>query len=328
MKATALAHSNTALIKYWGKKDEQLIIPMNNSISITIDALSTITTVEFSPQYTEDVFILNDNKATGRAYQRVVKHLDLLRQEAQRKLKAKVVSKNNFPTAMGLASSASGFAALTVAACAALGLKKTPQELSMLSRQGSGSSCRSIFGGFVEWVKDDGTGKSYAIQLANEDWWDLRDIVLILEEKEQRQYSTREAMRLSMKTSPFFAARLAATESNLDKMRRAIKKRDFTLLGTVAEHDCLLMHAVALTSNPWQLFWTSATVKMMKLVPQLREKGLPCYFTIDSGANMHLLTLPEHQESILAELEKHHFIKKIVCARLAGGATIISDHLF
>jgi len=329
LKATAKAHSNTALIKYWGKKDEQLIIPMNNSISVTIDALTTITTVEFSPEFTVDTFILNGKKETGRAYKRVTKHLDLIRQEEGRsELKAKVVSQNNFPTAAGLASSASGFAALTVAACAALELKKTPQELSKLSRQGSGSSSRSIFGGFVEWLKDDGTGESYAIQLADKDWLDLRDIVLVLEEEEKRQYSTREAMRLSMQTSPFFAPRLAVTESNLAKMRQAIKERDFTLLGTIAEQDCLLMHAVALTSTPWQLFWTSATIKIMKLVPQLREQGIACYFTIDTGANMHLLTLPEYQETILTELENYPFIKKIICARPAEGATVLSEHLF
>lgn len=326
-KATALANSNTALIKYWGKQDEELILPINNSISLTIDSLSTTTTVEFSEKFAKDQFFLNDEKQTGTAEKRVIKHLDLLRTEANNNLKAKVMSHNDFPTAAGLASSASGFAALTVAACKALNLDKTKKELSILSRRGSGSSSRSIFGGYVEWVKADEANKSYAKQIADKKHFDIRDIVVIFGQRE-RKHSTREAMRLSKETSPLFQARADFVDKNLEKMRKAIQEKDFTLLGQTAENDCLLMHSVAITSNPSLLFWTSETVAIIGLVKSLREKGIEAYFTIDTGANMHILTLPTFADEIEMILNKIPYVIKTVVCKPGDGVKIIENHLF
>ncbi|HUT82908.1 MAG TPA: diphosphomevalonate decarboxylase [Candidatus Bathyarchaeia archaeon] len=327
MKATAKANSNTALIKYWGKKNEELIIPMNNSISLTIDSLSTITTVEFSHDYLKDIFILNNEKQNGKALERVVKHLNMLRSIARINLKAKVVSKNNFPTAAGLASSASGFAALTVAACKALGLEKNPRELSILSRQGSGSSARSILGGYVEWLISDENNESSVIQLADKNWFDIRDIIVIFE-KHERKISTREAMKLSMETSPFFKTRLETIEENLAKVRQAIKEKNFSVLGKTAERDCLSMHSVAITSDPSMIFWTGDTIAIMNLVKSLRDGGLEAYFTIDTGSNMHILTLPAYAEEIATLLRKIPYIKDIIVAKPGDGTIIIDEHLF
>ena len=327
LKATAIANSNTALIKYWGKKDEELIIPMNNSISITTDALNTKTTVEFSDDYKEDTFVLDGKIQSGKSYERVVKHLDLIRKRVNDKRKANVCSENNFPTAAGLASSASGFAALTVAACEALDLNLNEKELSMLSRQGSGSSCRSIFGGYVEWIKEDENKDSYSIQLAEKDWFDVRDIIVVFETKE-RKWSTREAMSISKNTSPFFHPRLKIVEENLEKIRRAIKDKDFTTLGTIAEQDCLMMHSVALTSIPSQLFWTKETLAIIDFVEKIRQENLEAYYTIDTGANMHILVEPENAENIQNRLLKMDFVKKSIISKPGDGTKIISDHLF
>ena len=326
-KATASANSNTALIKYWGKQDEELILPMNNSISLTVDSLSTKTTVEFSDKFTKDQFFLNEEIQAGTVEKRVIKHLDLLRSEANKNTKAKVMSHNNFPTAAGLASSASGFAALTVAACKALNLDKNHKELSILSRRGSGSSSRSIFGGYVEWVKASDTNESYSKQIADKDHFDIRDIVVIFKQQE-RKHSTREAMRLSKKTSPLFQARIDYVEKNLKKVRKAIQEKDFTLLGQTAESDCLLMHSVAITSNPSLLFWTSETIAIINLVENLREGGIEAYYTIDSGANMHILTLPTFADEIEMILNRIPYVTKTVVCKPGDGAKVIDNHLF
>src|SRR5690625_4101414 len=176
MQATAQAHTNIALIKYWGKRHESLILPTNNSLSVTFDGFHTTTTVTFDEQLKQDSFYLNGEQISGIPYERVTNFLDLVRKKAQKTLYAKVESKNNVPTAAGFASSASGFAALAAAASRALQLELDETTLSRLTRQGSGSACRSIYGGFVEWQKgqaEDGTD-SYAVQIAKEDHWDLR----------------------------------------------------------------------------------------------------------------------------------------------------------
>ncbi|MHA1126724.1 MAG: diphosphomevalonate decarboxylase [Candidatus Heimdallarchaeota archaeon] len=326
MKASAQAHSNTALIKYWGKSDEKLRIPMNNSISITCDALYTRTTVEFSDEFSADSFYLNGKKQDEKPYQRVIDHLEMLRKIAGSKLKAKVISENNFPEASGLASSASGFAALTLAACSALGLKKDPKELSMLSRIGSGSSCRSMFGGYVEWLKKDENNDSYAKQLADENWFDIRDIALVFE-KHERKYNTTDAMKISKETSPFYNVRLEKVEETLSKIRQAIQEKDFKTIGQIAEQDSLSMHAVALTSDPPLIFWRSETLAMMNFVHTLREKGLDVYFTIDTGANMHLLTTPKFIDEIEVLLRKIPYIKQMIVSRPGQGAFLLDEHL-
>lgn len=326
MKASAQAHSNTALIKYWGKSDEKLRIPMNNSISITCDALYTRTTVEFSSEFSEDTFTLNKILQEGMSHDRVSAHLEMLRKIAGSKLKAKVVSENNFPEASGLASSASGFAALTLAACSALGLKKDKKELSMLSRIGSGSSCRSMFGGYVEWLKNDENDESYAIQLVDENWFDIRDIAIVFE-KHERKYNTTEAMKISKETSPFYSKRLEKVKEFLPILRKAIQKKDFTLIGHIAEQDSLSMHAVAIASNPPLIFWRSETIKIMNFVHSLREKGIDVYFTIDTGANMHLLTTPKFVDEIEALLRKIPYIKQMIVSKPGPGAFLLNTHL-
>lgn len=326
-KATAIAHSNTALIKYWGKKDEKLIIPMNNSISLTTNALTTTTTVEFSEEFTEDSFVLNELEQTRTPLKRVVDHLTIIREISQTNSKAKVYSENNFPTAAGLASSASGFAALTSAAIIAVGLKMDKKELSMISRRGSGSSCRSFFGGYVEWIANDERNESYAVQLADENWFDIRDIVVVLKAPE-RKMNTREAMKLSIKTSPFFKSRLETIDTNLAKIRLAIKERDFISLGSTAEMDCLSMHSVALTSNPPQIFWTPDTVKVMHFVENLREEKIDAYYTIDTGANLHILTTPKFEKEVIKQLEEKILPEKIISSKPGPGVRVVNEHLF
>jgi diphosphomevalonate decarboxylase len=326
-KSTAIAHSNTALIKYWGKQNEKLIIPMNNSISLTNSALTTTTTVEFSQKFSDDIFILNEQSQYGKTKDRVINHLNLIRNLANSTLKAKVVSKNNFPTASGLASSASGFAALTLATCSALNLKKNKKELSMISRRGSGSSCRSIFGGFVEWVKEDENGDSFAKQLADENWFDIRDIVIVLNAS-KRKISTRDAMKISKKTSPYFDMRIENIDDQLERLRKAIKEKNFTLIGEITEIDCLNLHFIAMTSKPTQIFWTADTLNIMLIIAELRENGIDAYYTIDTGANLHVLTLPKYEMEVINAIKKAKNIEQIIQSKPGPDAYLIEEHLF
>ena len=211
LKATAVASSNIAFIKYWGRKDEALRIPENGSISMNLSNLLTTTTVEFNPKFKEDIITINDHKEENDE-SRVIKHLDRVRKLAKisypsATLMAKVVSKNNFPTATGLSSSASGFAALTLAAAKAAGLNLSEKELSILARQGSGSSCRSIPDGFVEWLDGDTNETSYAVSLCPQNYWDIADVVAIVS-RDKKEVSTTEGQKL-VNSSPFFPVRLA-----------------------------------------------------------------------------------------------------------------------
>jgi diphosphomevalonate decarboxylase len=327
MKATAKACSNTALIKYWGKKNEELILPLNTSVSVTTDALTTTTTVKFSQDYSEDSLILNGIKEDGKALTRVSNHLSLLRKLANNSWFARVVSKNNFPTAAGLASSASGFAALTKAGSAALSLEYSNKELSIISRKGSGSSARSFFGGFVEWLTGETDKESYARQIADEHWLDFRDIAVILKAPE-RKMSTREAMKLSKKTSPFLSARLFCVKKCLKKIKTAILEQDFDTMGEIAEMDCLSMHSVALTSDPPLLFWTPDTIAIMHEIWALRENGVPVYFTIDTGANIHLLALPEDVQLVITAITEIANIEGTITSKPGQEPVLLSEHLF
>ena len=170
-KATAVAGSNIAFVKYWGNINDEQRIPMNGSISMTLDAAKTITTIEFGEQYSADTLILNEEVASVKVTERASKHLDHIRKIAGVNLSAKIISQNSFPTGAGIASSASGFAALTMAACAALELDLPNTELSALARLGSGSASRSIDGGFVEWAQGSTHETSYATPLAPSEHW-------------------------------------------------------------------------------------------------------------------------------------------------------------
>ena len=326
MKATSIANSNTAFIKYWGKYNEELIIPMNSNMSLTVDSQNTVTTVEFSGDYKEDEVILNSSRAEGKERERVTRHLDLVRGLAKIRDRAKVVSKNNFPTAAGLASSASGFAALTVAACAAAGLNLDKKRLSIIARQGSGSSCRSIYGGYVQWLKGKTSDDSYAVQIADENYFDIRDIAVVVSTGE-RAISSREGMRLSIKTSPIYQARLGVVEGMLEKVKKAILARDFRTLGSTAEADAILMHSVMMTTEPHLFYWEPKTLELLKKIMKWRSEGLECYFTVDTGPNVHIFCLPDKEKEILSRLKEEGF-RNFFASKPGGGAELLKKHLF
>lgn len=303
-KITVKASSDIALVKYWGKKDEVLRLPENGSLSIILDGLDTITTVEFNEIYPEDEIYIQDERITNksREVKRVVKHLDRIRSLAQQAHKdgaslfAKVVSKNTFPRGTGLSSSGSGMAALTYAATKALELELSQKELSILSRQASGTACRCACGGFVEWLDGDSSETSYSETIFPADYWDIRDIVAVVDEGRKKISSTRG--HTTAQTSPFFEVRQNNIKQKIETVKNAILRKDFSELGKIVEAEALEFHSILLTSKEPLILWYPGTLQVMLEVQKMREEGIECYFTINTGFNVHILTLPEFEDVV------------------------------
>ena len=284
---TALAHPNIALIKYWGNRDEALRLPASGSLSMNLAGLETRTQVRFETGLERDTFSLNSEAVTGAGLERVAAFLDEVRRLAGRRDFARVESENNFPAGAGIASSAAAFAALALAASRAAGLELDEAQLSRLARRGSGSACRSVPGGFVEWRPGSGDADSYAVSLAPAAHWDLVDSIVVLDPGPKPIGSTQGHALAG--TSPLQSARLADAPRRLDLCRTAILQRDFAALAEVVEQDSNLMHAVMMTSTPPLFYWQPATLGVLQAVRAARLGGLPVCATVDAGPNVHVL---------------------------------------
>jgi diphosphomevalonate decarboxylase len=328
-KATFRVGSNIAFIKYWGVSDPTLNIPLNNSISMTLADAHTTTTVawDVAGETSADTITLDGEELSPSKARRIVEHLDRLRALAGVNYCARVVSWNNFPTASGIASSASGFAALTVAGCAALGLDWDAARLSAIARRGSGSASRSLFAGFVEWHKGSGDGDSVARQIYPPDHWDLRDIVAVVS-GEEKKVSSANGHLLAL-TSPLVEARSIRVTGWLDEVRQALADRDITQLGPAIELDALTMHSVMMTSQPSLLYWQPGTLAILSAVQHWREEdGLPVYFTIDAGPNVHLICEADIAPEIESRLAQIDAVESVITSRPGPGPQVMDEHLF
>ena len=321
LHATALAHPNIAFIKYWGLEDEPRRIPANGSLSMNLGGLLTQTTVTFDPHLTQDVLILNGETVAGPAWMRVQQFMDRIRRMADVSLKARITSENNFPMGAGLASSASGFAALALAGTAALGLELSEQQLSSLARFGSGSACRSVPGGFVEWVVDPLNGESFAQSIAPADHWDLVDCIAILSET-HKPVGSEVGMR-SAGTSPLQEARVRDADRRLEVCREAILRRDFTALAEITELDSNLMHAVMMTSTPPLYYWQPASLAIMRAVKAWQREGIDVTFTLDAGPNVHVITTSSFNDEIIRRLRQFPDVIDVLSA-VPGEAARVS----
>lgn len=332
MKITAKVNSNIALVKYWGKRDEKLILPNNSNISVAYDKLNTITTVEFDPKYEKDIFILDGKEiAEGSVLEKTISHLNKIREKANIETKAKIASQNNFPTAAGLASSASGFSALAFAGSKAAGLDLDLKELSILSRlSGSGSASRSLHGGFVEWQKgekEDGSD-SYAFQIEKPDYWPEFRIIVTIVSMSAKKVSSTKGMNATMGTCPMYQGWLDTIEQDLEMVRKGIAQKNFTKVGKTAENNCLKMHATMITTNPPLIYWEPDTLRIMKAVQDWREEGLESYFTIDAGPQVKILCLEKDAQKIEKRLQNIQGVKQTIVCEVGGEAKIINNHLF
>lgn len=321
--AAALAHPNIAFIKYWGNRNPVLRLPANGSISMNLDGLITRTTVGFDPQLSADRLTLNGQGVGGAGLQRVTALLDRVRRMAGLSWRAEVRSENNFPTGAGIASSASGFAALAVAAACAAGLELDERQLSRLARTASGSACRSVPGGFVEWQAGEDDETSFAFTIAPPEHWDLADCIAVLSQT-HKPTASQEGHHLAQ-TSPLQAARLASATQRLAICRQAILQRDFEALAQVTELDSNLMHAVMMTSSPPLLYWQPTTLAVMHAVVAWRAEGLPACYTIDAGPNVHVICEQAYAAQVARRLQELPGVQTVLTARPGGAARRVDD---
>jgi diphosphomevalonate decarboxylase len=324
-KATAVAHPNIAFIKYWGKTDERLNLPANPSLSMNLAALMTVTTVEFRPGLPRDAVAIDGQAATGQACARVVHHLDRVRLLAGINERAMVVSRNDFPAGTGLASSASGFAALSLAATQAAGLQLDEASLSRLARRGSGSACRSVPSGFTLWEGDSDEG-SYARQVVAPEHWDLVDLVVVVSSR-HKAISSYDGHGLAP-TSPFHAARLAAVADLLVTVEAGLRQRDLATMGPAIEADALAMHGVMMTSSPALLYWEPATMAVLHALNSWRQAGLKVYFTMDAGPNVHCFCESGDADIVEARLQEVPGVQYVLKSGPGGGVRLVNHYLF
>lgn len=331
-KITVKANANIALTKYWGKKSDELKTPYNSNTSVTLEGLETTTTVEFDKKYKIDSFSLDGKECPidSSEFIEVKNMIDIIRKKANIKEKSKVVSNNNFPTAAGFASSASGLAALVYAATKAAGLELSTKELSILARMGSGSASRSLIDGFAIWhkgTKKDGSD-SYAEQIAPKSHWPEFRILGCVISKNAKKIKSRAGMAQSVKTSPIFETWYTNAEKDAQKMVELIKAKKFEELGMLAQNDAILMHACAMTTRPSIIYWAPGTLEVIHKIMDLQDEGMKAYFTIDGGPKVKVICLEKDVpklKQILGALESVH---EIIECKPGTGPRVVNTHLF
>lgn len=326
-KTTAIAHSNIALVKYWGKGDEKLRLPVNSSAAIALDNLTTTTTVEFREELRADeVELVGEGFELGEV-EKVSRHLDRVREMAKIVLKAKVVSKNSFPKAAGMASSASGFAALSVAAVSAVELNLTEKELSILARQGSGSASRSVPGGVSVWHAGTSSETSYAERIDHPKDWDLHVLLVMAEDTSAKKVGSTKGMALAT-TSPYFKIAVEEAEKNIERLGEAMGKGDWRAFGRVIEDECFRLHMLCMTTTPNILYWRGVTVEVFQKLLKLRGSGVEAFFTVDAGPHVHVVCQGKDVEEVKKSLGELSGIKTIIECGIGEGAKLTGNHLF
>ena len=333
-KATISSPSNIAFIKYWGARDLERAIPANPSISMTLRECTSRTTVEHLAADGEHQVLWRGRggvleEAPPNFALRVHQHLDLLRKETACGGHFRVATENTFPAAAGMASSASGFSALTLAVLQALGREESSARRSVLARlSGSGSASRSVMGGYVEWPAEgsaeDGT-EHHAFALADADHWDLRNVIAVVETG-AKETSSLDGHRRA-RTSPYWDTRQRELPGRLELVRRAIQERDFETLGPVVEAEAIDLHCVAMTSDPAIFYWQPGTLEVLAAVRTLRRDGVPAYSTMDAGANVHVICPPESEEPVAERLTSMPSVAQVIRDGVGPGPRVEEEHL-
>jgi diphosphomevalonate decarboxylase len=320
-RSTARAHPNIAFIKYWGNRDHHLRLPSNGSISMNLASLQTKTEVRIDTSLKQDIFTLNGIQQSGVPLERVQSFMGIIRKWSESSDYSLINSENNFPDSAGLASSASGFAALAAAASAAYGLGLSTKDLSRLARRGSGSAARSIPSGFVEWYAGHTDEDSYAKTIAPADHWDLADCIAIIK-KEPKETGSTAGHQIAA-TSPIQKARVLDCSRRLDICRQAIKEKDFSALAEIIELDSNLLHAVMMSSTPPLLYWSGISLEIMKQVARWRKEGIPAAYTLDAGPNVHVICEGKYQDEIIKRLDEITGVLAILPSRPGNGACML-----
>ncbi len=319
MKGSAIAHPIQGLIKYHGLKDENLRIPYHDSISVATAPTASHTTIEFGG-YSKDAAMVDGKELEGRELERVVSVVDEVRRRSGTNEHFRMASVNNFSSNVGLGASASGFAALAVAACNAVGLKLSLEQVSTVARRGAGSATRSVTGAFSRWKAGFEDEESYSYQITSEDLQMGIVIALI------PAYKSTESAHRAVLTSPFFHSRLAFVHGALAEMENAIRKRDISKIGALAERDSLILHGITMTSIDEMMLWRPETVSVILEVRRMRAEGLLAHFSIDTGATVYVNTEPGRSVEVERRIQALG-IKTMRCG-VGGSARAVDEHLF
>jgi diphosphomevalonate decarboxylase len=338
-KTTVVAPANIAFVKYWGARDSERVIPFNRSISMTLERCHSVCTAEVISEERDQVWLAETDggfRAPEPEFDRRVReHLDTMRRWAGREDRLWVATRNSFPSAGGLASSASGFAALTLAAAGALGKGNTStEELSRLARlSGSGSAARSVLGGYVEWPAigvdlegPDADRQGHAVQIADAEHWDLKDVIAVVE-LGPKVVSSLEGHRRAT-TSPYFAKRQELLPDRLRRVLEAIEEQDLDTLGPILEEEAIDLHLIAMSSRPPIFYWSPGTVAVLKAVSELRQEGLSAWATLDAGANVHVICDPDSEQDVVDRLENLPAVGFLIRDGVGGGPETDDEHLF
>jgi diphosphomevalonate decarboxylase len=327
MKARAVAHPNIALVKYWGKRSTELNLPAAGSLSLTLAGIETSTTVELVDGPSS--VTLNGELLTERQASRLLRYVELIRSLAVASGVdvpaggVAIETSNDFPTAAGLASSSSGFAALAAALTAVFGWDIAPRELSVLARRGSGSAARSVFGGFVEMragSMEDGRD-AFAEPLVAVGRWDLRCLIALTATGPKKVSSTA-AMLSTAGTSPYYPAWVASVAGDLTAARAALESRDFGALAAVAERSCLRMHSAAISADPGVIFWNGMTVELMHAVREARANGLSAFFTVDAGPHVKVFCPAAQAGEVEATLREVAGVQRVLVTEPGPGVSV------
>ncbi len=330
-RVTAVAPSNLAFVKYWGARDLDRAIPRHPSVSMTLSRCRSRCTATPRVDQDDEVLLADGDGGLEWAPEDfagpVLRHVERLRRRAGGGPALRVATRNNFPTGAGLASSASGFAALTLACAAAFGVELSAEELSVWAREsGSGSAARSMVGGYVEWPPFDGDPEGPAHQLAPSEHWELRDVVAVVDPG-QKDVSSREGHRRA-ESSPHYRRRLQLVPDRLTDVRRAIRERDLERLGPVLEAEAVELHLVAMSSSPPVFYWSPGTIRVMEAVRSLRsEEGVAAYYTIDAGPNVHVVCGPEDEERVAERVRELPPVRDVLRDGVGSGPRCDEEHL-
>ncbi len=320
-KATAVAHPIQGLIKYHGFKDSRLRIPLHDSISVCTAPFETRTTVELRTDLDSDVVEVDGRVLHEREYERAVDVLNAVRRIARRNVFIYAKSKNNFPSNVGLGASASGFAALAVAACGAFDLELPTRQLTAIARLGAGSASRAVAGGFAYWEAGIDHETSIAYQLASGKDFPMGIVVGLIP-----AFKSTENAHLEVVDSPFMPCRVAYVRSVTDDMITAIHNRDFSVIGRLAEQDTFSLHAVTMTGPNNLLHWQPETLRIFQEVRTMRADGLECYLSVDTGATVYINSRPEDRDAVEARIRALG-VETLTC-EVGGGARLVEEHLF
>jgi diphosphomevalonate decarboxylase len=314
---TAVAHANIALAKYWGKADNVENLPAVPSLSLTLEALRSRTAVSADPALEADEVWLDGAPAAGRARERVLRLLDELRALTQTDVRLRVESHNDFPTASGLASSASGFAALALGAAHALGRPLPVETLSSVARRASASAARSLFGGFVALR----LGARAAEPVLEGAAWPL-SMVIAVTASGPKSVSSTDGMRHTLATSPYYRAWVDHAPALFAEVERAVRGRDLETLGAAVEQSALMMHASMLAARPAIVYFAPATLRAMDRVRALRQDGVPAFYTMDAGPHVKVLCESAQAAHVASALGAVEGVERVIVSA-AGPAAYV-----